>query len=85
MFRDVLLNALKRLNNKSIDTQLCITFDFGSVFYAEFEDTKVTSVMHFFLINFFVIYYFLLNIISFILFTTLLFFPSLKLKDSVNG
>ena len=43
----MLLNVLKRLNTKSIDTQLCVTFDFGSVFHAELEDTKVTSVMHF--------------------------------------
>lgn len=56
IFKDVLLNVLKRLNTKSIDTQLCVTFDFGSVFHAELEDTKVTSVMHFFGINFFVIY-----------------------------
>ena len=48
----MLLNVLKRLNTKSIDTQLCVTFDFGSVFHAELEDTKVTSVMHFFGINF---------------------------------
>ena len=56
IFRDVLLNVLKRLNTKSIDTQLCVTFDFGSAFHAELEDTKVTSVMHFFGINFFIIY-----------------------------
>ena len=52
----MLLNVLKRLNTKSIDTQLCVTFDFGRVFHAELEDTKVTSVMHFLGINFFVIY-----------------------------
>ena len=43
----MLLNVLKRLNTKSIDTQLCVTFDFGSVFHAELEDTKVTSIMDF--------------------------------------
>ena len=82
----MLLNVLKRLNTKSIDTQLCVTFDFGSVFHAELEDTKVTSIMQFFGIIFFRYlweldyYFFLLNIISFILFTTLLFFSIFEIK-----
>ena len=52
----MLLNVLKRLNTKSIDTQICVTFDFGSVFHAELEDTKVTGVMHIYGITFFVTY-----------------------------